>query len=65
MVPLFDGPGSPPLARELLVCIGRVLFALRITPACAGTTMITTFWLIRGRDHPRLRGNYELDGRIK
>ncbi len=49
--------GSPPLAREQLSGALSASLKYRITPACAGTTLVC----IRGRtineDHPRLRGN--------
>ena len=30
----------------------------RITPACAGNTLLDTWQSVRGGDHPRLRGEY-------
>ena len=58
--PIVDNPlGSPPLVRGLLNSIGGSVKLIRITPACAGTTVICVTKLIDIKDHPRLCGDYE------
>ena len=50
--------GSPPLARGIRQKQSWIHGGIRITPACAGNTLLV--WL-RGTgewDHPRLRGEY-------
>ena len=50
--------GSPPLARGVPTRGFIRTMARRITPACAGSTLLMR-GLLRGcRDHPRLRGEY-------
>ena len=51
-------PGSPPRARGahyLSISPGQ---ALRITPACAGSTSTSTRQRRYHRDHPRVRGEH-------
>ncbi len=52
--------GSPPRVRELLMRTRSWSRALRITPACAGITPMTSPILAMSRDHPRVCGNYVL-----
>ena len=48
--------GSPPHARGRLIApFGRQL-PRRITPACAGKTMLKAIDVLRPQDHPRMRG---------
>ena len=49
--------GSPPLARERHRNTMIRIKSLRITPACAGTTLSAKLFMLFRRDHPRLRGN--------
>ena len=50
--------GSPPLARGVhLRRFGRQS-QIRITPACAGSTMTAKTIMNPAEDHPRLRGEY-------
>ena len=51
--------GSPPLARGVPVGAIVAEFALRITPACAGSTGNRFLLCIGFQDHPRLRGEYQ------
>ena len=53
-------PGSPPLARGILVFIAYEFQCIRITPACAGNTKITFWFAVTVWDHPRLRGEYSI-----
>ena len=50
--------GSPPLARGVPVGAIVAEFALRITPACAGSTRDHGEVGRNRQDHPRLRGEY-------
>ena len=50
--------GSPPLARGILSSNVPKRLSSRITPACAGNTQIIQNYLLKIRDHPRLRGEY-------
>ena len=50
--------GSPPLARGILYQPYWRGTIHRITPACAGNTQIIQNYLLKIRDHPRLRGEY-------
>ena len=53
-------PGSPPLARGILITNDSNWRITGITPACAGNTISKeTIFQING-DHPRLRGEYPL-----
>ena len=54
---LWIALGSPPLARERLKLQKILALALRITPACAGTTANILNFPFLVWDHPRLRGN--------
>ena len=59
VTPLAVPPwGSPPLTRGILAVLLAVNFRIRITPAYAGNTY--NLWCLRakGKDHPRLRGEY-------
>ena len=50
--------GSPPHARGILrlpICHHH---QSGITPACAGNTKALIGMIMRGRDHPRMRGEY-------
>ena len=56
---LYSVVGSPPRVREPRESHDYGWEALRITPACAGTT-ITRRWVIEPlRDHPRVCGNHD------
>ncbi len=48
--------GSPPHTRERLYNITYHTTLLRITPAYAGKTLLTTRSLTLFQDHPRIRG---------
>ena len=48
--------GSPPHVRERLGLRGCGIQNVRITPACAGKTEITTEGFTDGGDHPRMCG---------
>ena len=48
--------GSPPHARGRPVGIHIDCDGSGITPACAGKTGLTSTTRLRGRDHPRMRG---------
>ena len=50
--------GSPPPVRGLQIQNTKILWKLRITPACAGTTRIINFLPECKEDHPRLCGDY-------
>ena len=52
--------GSPPLARGIQVGGGHHTTGTRITPACAGNTVIFNITAKDPGDHPRLRGEYRL-----
>ena len=57
---IWTTAGSPPHTRELLdMCAGSGAL-IRITPAYAGTTLVTRDYDGREEDHPRIRGNYVL-----
>ena len=51
-------PGSPPRVREPQNEAYAVQQAIRITPACAGTTVLVKGHSRRFRDHPRVCGNH-------
>ena len=55
------GPGSSPLARGLPSWSGSVAKTTRIIPACAGFTAPRPWCAGPQRDHPRLRGVYQMD----
>ncbi len=52
------GKGSPLHVRGLRRLTIARLWLLRITPACAGTTVNLTFTSHLGRDHPCMCGDY-------
>ena len=52
--------GSPPLARGVPTTAPNKAGGNRITPACAGSTIMSAVFFISRRDHPRLRGEYVL-----
>ena len=59
-----DGPhacGSPPHARGRPVHRRGGALVCRITPACAGKTQAESLGYVLGADHPRMRGEDELD----
>ena len=51
-------PGSPPLVRGVLPKEKQGEIAIRITPACAGSTFSTNLKFSLSKDRPRLRGEY-------
>ena len=53
-------PGSPPLARGILLDARESLEKARITPACAGNTAFLCKMCFHPEDHPRLRGEYSI-----
>ena len=53
--------GSPPLTRGPLTASARDAVAVGITPAYAGTTLLSLLTLFRSEDHPRLRGDHVQD----
>ena len=55
--------GSPPLARGIPADFEVMIPVVGITPACAGNTVDPEMVLWLFRDHPRLRGEYELEGK--
>ena len=59
MLYLSINAGSPPLARGILCRIQVGEYGGGITPACAGNTDRSKFSCPLGRDHPRLRGEYQ------
>ena len=57
--------GSPPPARGALDLAAGVVVGPRITPACAGSTLASTFGALGDSDHPRLRGEHDyITGRV-
>ena len=54
----LSGLGSPPHVRELLVMANPAHTLKGITPACAGTTVISLNLPMLAWDHPRMCGNY-------
>ena len=52
--------GSPPHARGIRIIEELDKIAIGITPACAGNTLYNTTGILLFRDHPRMRGEYEL-----
>jgi len=52
--------GSPPRVRELRCCRAVRVNGSRITPACAGITIMHFLPVIFNQDHPRVCGNYNL-----
>ena len=64
-VPLIVPVGSPPLARGIHARNKGIRDRIRITPACAGNTFQYLPRLHRQRDHPRLRGEYQLRRKLQ
>ena len=56
--------GSPPLARGVQPLEISAKAKVRITPACAGSTIVVVGRIQTGRDHPRLRGEYLIHGTV-
>ncbi len=54
--------GSPPHARETPLHMTNDQRNSRITPACAGNTVINLFQNYIAQDHPRMRGKHCLTG---
>ena len=52
----FRDQGSPPHARGAVMVVCLVSGLFRITPACAGSSLNFSLWLVGTRDHPRMRG---------
>ena len=50
--------GSPPLARGVPLNRFQCCLNNRITPACAGSTIVKFGQIPDAQDHPRLRGEY-------
>ena len=57
-LPLFVARGSPPRVRGLLPLPLVVPDLVRITPACAGTTLRDLYVRRGDQDHPRVCGDY-------
>ena len=57
--PLFS-LGSPPHARGTLCPIRSIFPRLRITPACAGNTVMSNLFAKWFEDHPRMRGEHSV-----
>ena len=57
--PIEISLGSPPLARGVLNRCSYICQLIRITPACAGSTIYSYGYQQGYRDHPRLRGEYD------
>ena len=53
--------GSPPRVRERPKNLWKLIFILRITPACAGKTLCPVVCLINLWDHPRVCGKDRLN----
>ncbi len=51
-------PGSPPHARETPGTVQEHRVSARITPACAGNTLLTWYPTSFNQDHPRMRGKH-------
>ena len=56
----FDMKGSPPHARGIPIITQHSRKSTGITPACAGNTFRTAIRLALSRDHPRMRGEYQI-----
>ena len=66
LIPIDDAsPGSPPHARELRIENITTGYRYRITPACAGTTLLIVMKFTGYQDHPRMRGNYQLTSALR
>ena len=59
--PVRRPKGSPPLARGVHIAYSDSAVGRGITPACAGSTLITVSADQCKQDHPRLRGEYISD----
>ena len=57
----YEVEGSPPHVRGLLGKGPQLAGDLRITPACAGTTLMTSSNSSMASDHPRMCGDYGED----
>ena len=55
-VALLRVVGSPPRARGEGLTLVRPLARARITPACAGRSLVVLLAIVIFRDHPRVRG---------
>ena len=58
------GTGSPPLTRGILPFSFRTPAIVGITPAYAGNTVHSNQSTPGNQDHPRLRGEYSVDGAV-
>ena len=56
--------GSPPLARGIPHQFLEKYYTCGITPACAGNTGNLAILLVLDWDHPRLRGEYKVEGML-
>ena len=56
-----DALGSPPHARGRLVKLALTVRHPRITPACAGKTDGLDTLRMQNKDHPRMRGEDDVD----
>ena len=52
---------SPPRVREKLLSKKFALTYIRITPACAGKTLLKRWSIVSERDHPRVCGKNRLN----
>ena len=59
-IPSVTFLGSPPHARGILCICDKAHLSIGITPACAGNTTVETRCSCPRRDHPRMRGEYQL-----
>ena len=56
-VPSVGTPGSPPHVRGQAHMLFRLSLTLGITPACAGTSCVSSGDHLGKRDHPRMCGD--------
>ena len=56
--------GSPPLARGTANVVKKLIICFRITPACAGNSLVAESKVQHLRDHPRLRGEQTFQPRF-
>ena len=56
-----ENGGSPPHARGKAGCGDCLHYRIRITPACAGKRLPLSASPISSRDHPRMRGEKQLE----
>ena len=54
----FFSTGSPPHVREILALDMHISRNTRITPACAGNTLLVGKVGMKAQDHPRMCGKY-------